>query len=156
MEPVLLAVAGFCLGLVGQGLVDYQLAKRHTIPRLRELVKTDAAALLAAELDKRQPGAMRGGVDPVALNERKQQVAEERRLAALKAKVEVKTFIAERFGEERVAQVEALLGPETMEGIYQAGERWKPILAPMLARMKPLASNDAKAERTLGFTPQEY
>lgn len=49
-------LVGALVGLAGQGIVDHQIAKRYTIPRLREKVNADADAKLKAQaedLDKK-------------------------------------------------------------------------------------------------------
>lgn len=147
----LLPLFGYVLaGLSLNMLAEFTVAAAYTRRKVRAdtaaQVEAGKAALLAELKPLLAPGAMRGGHDPVAMAERKAQVAEERRQQAIATQVEVKTFIAERFGPERVAQVEALLGEETMTGIYAAGERWKPLLNPLLRRIPPRAQTDPHAE----------
>lgn len=97
----------------------------------------EGEARMNARLDDLKPaaGAMRGGHDPAAMAELRIQRQEEKRLAALATEVEVKSFLAERLGPERVQLVADFLGDETMQGIYQAGKKWKFLLDPLLKRL---------------------
>lgn len=140
------------LTVAAAALVELPVAALYTRRMVRKDVQAEVDSL-ATRIDALKPAATHPNLlppqDAAALRWEK---AEQKRLAALATKVEVKTFIAEKFGEHRVAQVEALLGPETMDGIYASGERALPILRPMLARMKPMAPPaDAKTEPAAGF-----
>lgn len=117
---------------------------------LREVRAGEARVLAKVEaLQQPAPAAlMRGGHDPVAMAEAKAAKAEERRIEAVATEVEVKTFLAERFGVERVAQVEAFLGDEVMAGVYSAGKRWKPLLSPLLKKLPAKAADPAAAPMT--------
>lgn len=140
MDPTITAaLIAALVSLAMQPLVEVPVALYVT----RRKVRADTERLVAAARDQLKaelvaelkPGAMRGGVDPVALNEAKQLKREEREALALETEVEVKTFLAETFGPERVEQVAALLGEKTMARVYEQGKRWKAVLKPLIAKL---------------------
>jgi hypothetical protein len=146
-----LFLAGAALAQAGQTVSDVLIANLHTVPKLRRLVAQDVNAKLGLKgdetlLDKLRPGEMRGGHDPAALADARWAKKEAAQQQALATMVEVKSFIGERFGVERLLQVEALLGPEAMQGVYAAGKRWRPILEPLLRTIPPRDVNDATKE----------
>ncbi|MEA3144087.1 MAG: hypothetical protein QOG31_1411 [Thermoplasmata archaeon] len=146
MDQVLLTIGAFIIGLFAQCVTDTCIATLHTIPRVNRDIAA-AETRLGARLDALlKPGVMRGGVDPTDAAALRWQKAEEKRLTALATKVEVKTLIAQRFGPDNVARIEAFLGPDTMQGVYESGARWKPILEPFLRTVPHM--NDATKENT--------
>src|SRR5687768_6528462 len=89
------------LTLVGAAILEVPVALYVTRPKVRadtaQLVENARKQLrdeLVAELKPAAPGVMRGGMDPVALNEARAAKQEEKALTALATEVEVKTFLA--------------------------------------------------------------
>lgn len=133
------------LPLLVAALCDWVIATRKTIPSVRKLVADDARTILAEELAKALPGAMRGGHDPRDLAAIRLEKAEERRAEAARTHVEIKTFLAERFGPERVSYVFDFLGDDLTEQVVSAGKRWRFVLEPLLLKL-PARLTDKPAE----------
>lgn len=170
MDPLLASTLfGVLLGLLVQVPSELLVAARFTRPKVAadiaaaraELEKhidtklAELKAALPAALDvdalveRLKPGVMRGGVDPVALNERKALLAEDRQAAVARAEVDMRVFLAERLGERGMEVARNVLGEETIAKALATGERWKHTLAPFLNKLPQRAaqSNGTEAAR---------
>lgn len=150
LAAVALAALSFLLGLVGQGVVDYQLAKRHTIPRLRVLVNEDAAKLLDERLAAK-PGVMANGVDPHDAAARRWEREAERKQRRAATELAIMSELVPRFGDMPVRGLWNFLRPEVRDAVLDAGENWHSLLAPMLTRLKPVSSEKESAPTFLPY-----
>lgn len=151
MEPLLALLLQVALTLVLAAAVEVPVALYITRPKVRADTTAAVAAAetrLVASLKPPETGVMRGGVDPMVLNERKAEKAEQRAVAATLAEVEVKTFLADRLGPRGVEVARNVLGEETLAKVYSTGDRWRHTLSPFLSRLpaaKPQANGTEAA-----------
>lgn len=149
MDPVaaaLFAVAACVGGIVAQGCVDYQLAKRYTVPRTVELARVETQKIVAEELAKLKPGAMRGDLDPRDMADRRWILAEEKKIRLAATEAKILAAVTPRLGTKAVTWWN-LLPETTRAGALAAGEQWMNVLGPFLSLMPPAAAdNDATRE----------
>lgn len=130
-----LACLAFLVGLAGQGIVDYQLAQRVTIPRVRkdcdELVKAELAKLR----EDLKPGTWKGA-DPTDAANRRWVKAQEKEATRAAARSQIATKVLELWGPEKSPLAMQWLHStgikQTYDDAVDAGELWPSVLMPLL------------------------
>lgn len=158
MNSALLIFLGLLAGTLLQAAVEVVVAKTYTRPKVRADVAADALALIKANvpgimrdvLAESKPGAMRGGVDPSDAAARRWEVKAEKDAQRATTRTAIFAWLVETFGAEEARVIEAWCPKDIMESAVNAGDRWRPLLEPIV-RAGAKRGATKSAARPAGF-----